>query len=217
MASRIAPSTLPSTVAAYDAKPAFDWHPGLMFDWATLQVSFLADLVSLVRPTSRWSFLQYLVDRDRMYPFYIAERFHIPRREYADYCGWVAASLPSCRFGTTVTALEWQPDRRVWTLTLRSGGTEQRQDARNVVLGVGTQVTSNLLLRYRQRLPGLERHDPLATTLDPNPFERDIEAEYRLSRFIYVTTELTQHRPGTATPNPTTPDFNVNLKARWEY
>jgi lysine N6-hydroxylase len=127
------------SVVAYDAKPAFDWHPGLMFDWATLQVSFLADLVSLVRPTSRWSFLQYLVDRDRMYPFYIAERFHIPRREYADYCAWVAAGLPSCRFGTTVTALRWQPDRRVWTLTLRSGTTERQQDAHNVVLGVGTR------------------------------------------------------------------------------
>ena len=68
------------SIAAYDAKPVYDWHPGLMFDWAKLQVSFLADLVSLVRPTSRWSFLSYLAERDRMYPFYIAERFHIPRR-----------------------------------------------------------------------------------------------------------------------------------------
>ncbi len=128
---------------AYDAKPAFDWHPGLLLDWATLQVSFLADLVSLVQPTSRWSFLSYLVDRDRMYPFYIAERFHIPRREYADYCGWVASSLPSVTFGTEVTALHWNPDRRVWTIDLATGAPAHRrvrqQDARNVVLGVGTK------------------------------------------------------------------------------
>ena len=68
-------------IAAYDRKPRFDWHPGVLFDWATVQVGFLADLVSLVRPTSRWSFLSYLVDRDRMYQFYVAERFHLPRRE----------------------------------------------------------------------------------------------------------------------------------------
>lgn len=127
--------------AGYDRRPAFDWHPGLMFDWATLQVSFLADLVSLVRPTSRWSFLSYLVDRDRMYPFYIAERFHVPRREYADYCGWVAASLPSCHFGHDVTALDWDPEAALWTLTMSTPDGERRQRARNVVLGVGTEPT----------------------------------------------------------------------------
>lgn len=129
------------TVAGYDERPSFDWHPGLMFEWATLQVSFLADLVSLVRPTSRWSFLQYLVDHDRMYPFYIAERFHIPRREYADYCAWVAGSLPSCHFGTRVEELRWDFDRLLWTLVLRdtATGATSRRDARNVVLGVGTR------------------------------------------------------------------------------
>jgi putrescine N-hydroxylase len=121
---------------AYDAKPVFDWHPGLMFDWARLQVSFLADLVSLVRPTSRWSFLSYLAERDRMYPFYIAERFHIPRREYAEYCAWAAGGLDSCRFGTEVTALRWSAPDRAWQLDLRPGGTVA---ARNVVLGVGTR------------------------------------------------------------------------------
>ena len=122
---------------AYDAKPAFDWHPGLMFDWASLQVSFLADLVTLVRPTSPWSFLSYLADRDRMYPFYIAERFHIPRREYADYCSWVASGLSTCGFGTEVTALQWTGT--CWELTLRAGGATRRELARNVVLGVGTR------------------------------------------------------------------------------
>ena len=106
---------------------------------------------------------------------------------------------------------EWQIDRERGGLFGGEGG---------VIVGVGSQVTPKLALRYRQRLPfpGLDR---TATTPSSdrllNPIERDIEAEYRLSRFIYVTTELTQHRPGTATPNPTTPDFNVNLKARWEY
>jgi lysine N6-hydroxylase len=145
---------------AFEAEPAYDWHPGLMFDWATLQVSFLADLVSLVRPTSRWSFLQYLIERDRMYPFYIAERFHIPRREYADYCAWVAESLPSCRFGMAVTSLQWSG--RMWTVTTSDGS---QREARNVVLGVGTRPVLPPALRgvagvwhsgeYLRRLPDL--------------------------------------------------------------
>jgi lysine N6-hydroxylase len=125
--------------AAYDAKPRFDWHPGVLFDWATVQVSFLADLVSLVRPTSRWSFLNYLTDRDRMYQFFVAERFHLPRREYADYCGWAAERLPSTHFGVTVTALEWRPDRLLWTVRLRDSAGERTVEARHVVLGVGTR------------------------------------------------------------------------------
>ena len=126
---------------AYDQRPAYDWHPGLMFDWASLQVGFLADLVSLIRPTSRWSFLNYLVEHDRMYPFYIAERFHVPRREYADYCAWVAGRLPSLRFATAVTEVRWLAERDLWELTLRhtdTGATTTRL-ARALTLGVGTE------------------------------------------------------------------------------
>lgn len=128
--------------AAYDRRPSFDWHPGLMFDWASLQVNFLADLVSLIRPTSRWSFLNYLVAHDRMYPFYIAERFHMPRREYADYCAWAAASLDNCHFGTEVRELRWDAERDLWQLLLHpttADGRPRTRLARNVVLGVGTE------------------------------------------------------------------------------
>lgn len=135
--------------AAYDRRPAYDWHPGLMFDWATVQVGFLADLVSLIRPTSRWSFLNYLVEHDRMYPFYIAERFHLPRREYADYCAWAASRLPSCHFGTDVEEIRWDEARDRWELTLRDTGSGERRTvaARNVALGVGSEPSLPAPLR----------------------------------------------------------------------
>jgi lysine N6-hydroxylase len=128
-------------VEAYDDRESFSWHPGVMFDWATLQVSFLADLVTLVHPTSRWSFLSYLAERDRMYPFYVAERFHVPRREYADYCAWVAASLPSVVLGTRVERIDWDSEAQLWVLTLCdvATGAVRHRRARNVVLGVGTR------------------------------------------------------------------------------
>ncbi|KAB8159478.1 SidA/IucD/PvdA family monooxygenase [Streptomyces sp. 3MP-14] len=127
--------------AAFDRRERYDWHPGLMFDWASLQVGFLADLVSLIRPTSRWSFLNYLVEHDRMYPFYIAERFHVPRREYADYCAWAAARLPGCHFGVDVTEVTWDEAAERWVLTLRevATGTVSTRRARHLVLGVGTE------------------------------------------------------------------------------
>jgi lysine N6-hydroxylase len=123
-----------------DAKPAFSWHPGLLLEGTTLQVPFLADLVTMSDPTSLWSYLNYLREHDRMFPFFFSERFHIPRREYDHYCRWVAEHLPSCRFDAQVTALEWDEHAEAFAVTERSpgGGPPSRLLARHVVLGVGT-------------------------------------------------------------------------------
>ena len=56
-------SPLDLDVVLFDARPEFRWHPGMLVDGATLQVPFLADLVSLADPTSRYSFLNYLRER----------------------------------------------------------------------------------------------------------------------------------------------------------
>ncbi|MFD7313944.1 lysine N(6)-hydroxylase/L-ornithine N(5)-oxygenase family protein [Streptomyces sp. NPDC059883] len=122
-----------------DAKPAFSWHPGLLMEGTVLQVPFLADLVTMADPTSPWSYLNYLREHDRMFPFFFSERFHIPRREYDHYCRWVAEHLPSCRFDARVTEVEWDERREVFAVTHRSaGGVVSHVRARQLVLGVGT-------------------------------------------------------------------------------
>ncbi|HEY0454513.1 lysine N(6)-hydroxylase/L-ornithine N(5)-oxygenase family protein [Actinophytocola sp.] len=120
--------------AFFEREPEFHWHPGLMIDGAALQVPFLADLVSLVEPAHPLSFLSYLRDRGRLFPFYFAERFHIPRAEYEDYCGWAVGKLTSTRFGRHVRAVRWSGS--AFELDVEPGGTVE---ARNVVLGVGTE------------------------------------------------------------------------------
>ncbi|MET8678055.1 SidA/IucD/PvdA family monooxygenase [Streptomyces sp. NPDC004647] len=122
-----------------DAKPAFSWHPGLLMEGTTLQVPFLADLVTMADPTSPWSYLNYLRSHERMFKFFFSERFHIPRREYDHYCRWVAERLSSCRFDAQVTALEWDEGADAFAVVYRSAaGAESRVLARQVVLGVGT-------------------------------------------------------------------------------
>lgn len=122
-----------------DTKPGFSWHPGMLIEGTTLQVPFLADLVTLVDPTSRWSFLSYLRAHDRLFPFYFAERFHVPRREYDHYCRWVADALPSCRFGTRVQAVRFDPADGVFVVQTGVEHHTEALRARNVVLGVGTE------------------------------------------------------------------------------
>ncbi|MGW5674283.1 lysine N(6)-hydroxylase/L-ornithine N(5)-oxygenase family protein [Streptomyces sp. NPDC003860] len=132
-------------VAFYEQRPRFSWHAGLLIEGATLQVPFLADLVSLVDPASPWSFLNYLRSCERLFPFYFAERFHIHRAEYDAYCRWVSEHLPDLHFGHQVDAVRWNPERALFEVDFTQVGADGevealgRTHARNVVLGVGTE------------------------------------------------------------------------------
>ena len=116
-----------------DAKPRFAWHPGLLLDGAEVQVPFLADLVTLADPTSRYSFLSYLHARGRLYRFYFHERLHVLRREFDAYYRWVCEQLPSCRFEARVEAVRPAPAGG-WSVHVAGGAVHR---ARAVVLGVG--------------------------------------------------------------------------------
>lgn len=120
-----------------EARPAFDWHPGMMLDDATLQVPFLADLVTMADPTSKFSFLAHLKDTGRLYPFYIRESFYPLRREYNDYCRWAAERLDSVRFDSPVTRIEHDGTAYVVHVAGATGAEQHR--AKRLVLGTGTQ------------------------------------------------------------------------------
>ncbi|MFI6283726.1 lysine N(6)-hydroxylase/L-ornithine N(5)-oxygenase family protein [Streptomyces sp. NPDC051018] len=131
--------------AFYDQRPHFSWHSGILIEGTTLQVPFLADLVTLADPSSPWSFLSYLRSRERLFPFYFAEKFHIHRAEYDAYCRWVSGNLPSLRFGHQIDAVRWNPERDLFEIDFTQLDAEGevealgRTHARNVVLGVGSE------------------------------------------------------------------------------
>ena len=134
---------LPDVDAAFlDQREEFRWHPGMMIEGATVQVPFLADLVTMADPTSRFSFLQFLKDSGRLYPFYIRESFYPLRAEYDEYCRWVAAQLETLRWNRHVTSVTRADD--VYTVTaevVNGTGTTLRTETyrgRHLVLGVGT-------------------------------------------------------------------------------
>ena len=116
-----------------DSKPDFEWHAGMFLDGAHLQTPFMSDLVTLADPTSPYSFLNYLKEKGRLYPFYIRENFYPLRVEYDDYCRWAAGKLSSVRFGTTVTEVTYEDG--VYVVRTAAGETFR---ARHLVLGTGT-------------------------------------------------------------------------------
>ena len=44
----------------FEQKKEFNWHKSMILPHTTLQVPFMADLVTLIDPTSRYTFLNYL-------------------------------------------------------------------------------------------------------------------------------------------------------------
>jgi lysine N6-hydroxylase len=123
-----------------DAADGFRWHPGMMIEGATIQVPFLADLVTMADPTSRFSFLAFLKATGRLYPFYIRESFYPLRAEYDAYCRWVAEQLGTLRWGRRVTAVTELDDGTLLVEAehTATGGREAWR-ARHVVLGIGTE------------------------------------------------------------------------------
>ncbi len=132
----------PINAVFFDKKESFAWHPGLMMNWTTLQVPFLADLVTMTDPTNRFTFLNYLREKGRLYKFYFKENFFIPRQEYSDYCLWVAKNCKSCNFDSEVVNIEYDNtnEEENWVVTIKnSNGKISKSLSKNIVLGLGSK------------------------------------------------------------------------------
>ncbi|MDX3852772.1 lysine N(6)-hydroxylase/L-ornithine N(5)-oxygenase family protein [Streptomyces sp. AK02-01A] len=76
-----------------EKQPRFGWHRGMLIDDATMQVSFLKDLVTMRDPTSDFSFLCYLREQGRLVDFLNQKTLFPLRIEFHDYFEWAAARV----------------------------------------------------------------------------------------------------------------------------
>lgn len=102
------------TARFVDVQRRFGWHDGMLLPGATMQISFLKDLVSLRTPTSPFTFLNYLNEQGRLSDFINLKTFFPTRREF------------------------WSGGRFEVTLESVADGSEvTRVAARHVVIGTG--------------------------------------------------------------------------------
>ncbi|HEY4801131.1 MAG TPA: SidA/IucD/PvdA family monooxygenase [Paraburkholderia sp.] len=118
----------------------FDWHPGMLIDDTTLQNPFLADLVSLADPKSKFSFLNYCKQEGKLYAYYIRERFYLSRAEYNRYCKWAISQLSSIAFGSQVEHVTYDAQHGHYVVRGRHVRTGQpfTHLAARLVIGVGS-------------------------------------------------------------------------------
>jgi lysine N6-hydroxylase len=115
----------------FDRSADFEWHPGLLFPEATIQVSYLKDLVTLVDPTSDYSFLAFLRAHKRLYRFINRTAIRVSRKEFSQYLQWVAGLLPNVVFGAEVR--EVAIDEQSFSVQVDG----RLLQTKNIVLGTG--------------------------------------------------------------------------------
>ncbi|MGW2843160.1 lysine N(6)-hydroxylase/L-ornithine N(5)-oxygenase family protein [Streptomyces sp. NPDC001493] len=144
----------PVSARFFEQQPRFGWHRGMLIDDATMQVSFLKDLVTLRNPTSEFSFLCYLKSKGRLIDFINHKNLFPLRVEFHDYFEWAAAQVEDmASYGHEVVSVRPAVQDGIveyLDVTVRSGEGLSVHRARNLVIGTG----------LRPLLPeGVERGD----------------------------------------------------------
>ncbi|MEU5696621.1 lysine N(6)-hydroxylase/L-ornithine N(5)-oxygenase family protein [Actinosynnema sp. NPDC020468] len=120
----------------------FGWHRGMLIDDATMQVSFLKDLVTMRNPNSTFTFLSYLHHKGRLVDFINHKNLFPLRVEFHDYFEWAAGRVDDLvSYGQDVVSVRPVVEEGVVThfdVTSHapSGEVEVRR-ARNLVLATG--------------------------------------------------------------------------------
>lgn len=131
----------------------FAWHAGMLLSGAKMQISFIKDLASLRDPRSRFTFINYLHEHDRLVEFINLNTFLPARTEYEDYLRWCASHFGDVvRYGTEVLSVTPVKDTsgplKTFEVTSKNTKTGQITTnlARNVVIAAGGQPSIPKLL-----------------------------------------------------------------------
>ncbi|GAA2068780.1 lysine N(6)-hydroxylase/L-ornithine N(5)-oxygenase family protein [Streptomyces albiaxialis] len=132
------------TAHFFEQQPRFGWHRGMLIDDATMQVSFLKDLVTLRNPASEFSFLCYLKSRGRLVDFINHKNLFPLRAEFHDYFEWAAAQVDGMvSYGHEVVGVApvvregGDGEVEFLDVTVRSAEGLAVHRARNLVIGTG--------------------------------------------------------------------------------
>src|SRR5271168_4678155 len=77
-------------VCFLEKQRSFRWHAGMLLPGSKMQISFIKDLATLRDPTSKFTFLNYLKNKNRLVQFANLGTFLPSRVEFEDYLRWCA-------------------------------------------------------------------------------------------------------------------------------
>ena len=146
-----------------EAKPTYVWHPGMLIEGSMLQITALKDLIMVENPCSRFTFLNYLKEKGRLYDFLNLRNLFPTRIEFNDYLVWAAEKLDHCaRYDREVV--------EVLPVTGSGEATTQRPELLRVVVRVGaTGEREEYLTRHLVLAAGAKPVPPPGVEIKPSP------------------------------------------------
>ena len=114
----------------FEQNDQFIWHEGLLLQNASIQISIFKDLVSLIDPMNRNSFINFLHDKQRFYQFINAGFITARRSEFNQYFQWVCNRLSNLKFSHKIERIDFDKE---FIVTTNQGVLRTK----NLVLGVG--------------------------------------------------------------------------------
>jgi L-ornithine N5-monooxygenase len=157
VAEHNAAGAAPFTARFLERQAGFGWHRGMLIDDATMQVSFLKDLVTLRNPGSDFTFLRFLHERGRLVDFINQKNLFPLRVEFHEYFTWAAARVADqIDYGTEVLSVkavrEAGGDIVALDVIARTGDDLVTHRARNLVVGTGLRPRMPAGLRRTGRI-----------------------------------------------------------------
>ena len=121
------------------------WHPGMLIEDSLIQISVLKDLATVRNPQSRFTFLNYLKIKGRLFEFLNLRDLFPTRIEFNGYLTWVAEELGErARYGKQVIAVTPVPSEDRTTIerlkiTARDVTTDtiESYETQNLVVATG--------------------------------------------------------------------------------
>jgi len=140
-----------------ESSDRFAWHPGMILPDTTMQVSFLKDLANPRNPQSKYTFLNYLHQKNRLMDFANLKTFFPSRAEFHDYFDWCAEGFRDrVRYGHKVTRVELietrEMGRSLYQITTRANKVEHRFLCRSIVHSCGLEPVLPRGLRSGERI-----------------------------------------------------------------
>lgn len=124
-------------IALFDKADSSAWHTSLLHPGVRMQTSWMKDLVSVLDPTHRLSFLNYMVTEGRLFAMLNSQFDVIPRKEYMNYLAWCADRIDNITFNTPIDEVTFVEGEGFYSIS--QGQSIARSE--HLVLGVGTRPT----------------------------------------------------------------------------
>ncbi|MFE7198042.1 lysine N(6)-hydroxylase/L-ornithine N(5)-oxygenase family protein [Microbacterium oxydans] len=131
----------PLEAVFFEAQEEPTWHPGMLLEDASMQISFLKDLVTFRNPVSPYSFVAFLHQRQRLVDFTNRGCAEPLRIEFAAYLRWVAeAFVDVVRYGSRVervTPVRIEGEVEAFDVLVASADGVRTVRARSVIVAAG--------------------------------------------------------------------------------